>query len=307
MFQIKKLFILLLLFSSGMYAQENYSGTFKLTDSIIGFAEFEYSGSEDEPNFIGDFSFEFAKKKDTLVKSLVYKGGFKDNKKDGSWTFSRKNLVPGDTIKVDGYRISYPADGFEHKVESKFTEGKAQGKWLVIEQNFRSAEPTDTIFSSEVSFDEAYMQDLLEAKSKDLFLKANFNKKGQADGEWVIEHLIDERKIDEVRVYDNGVFTEHYFEIDDKKYKIDHIGLDTTVDDDEDNWVDIEIADDYFNIFELSNFGFESDIDISELSNIKKATKRTNDFLEKSINSFAYYEDYEIWSNISEGQRFIDV
>lgn len=299
----KIFFILFILGSLNATSQENYSGSFVLTDSISGFAEYEYEGSEDDPIFTGNFNFEYAKKLDTLVKSLIYEGKFENNKKEGSWIFSRKNLISGDTIKVDGYRISYPADGFEHKVESEFKDGMAQGKWLVLEQNFRNASPTDTLFSSEVSFNESFMQDELKARSKDQFLKAFFDEKGQADGRWVIEHLIDGNQIDEIRDYENGVFIAHFFKIGDKEYEIKHLGLDTTVDQEEDNWVYIDIKDAYFDIFELSNFGFASDIDISELSNIQQITKKTNHFLKKSITSFAYYDDFEIWSNITKKQK----
>lgn len=299
----KSLLLIFLMLGSLALAQKNYSGSFALTDSLSGFAKFDYEGREDKPVFVGDFLFEFAKKTDSLVESLIYEGRFNNNKKDGEWIFSRKNLISGDTIKVEGYRISYPASGFEHKVESIFNEGKAEGKWLIIEQILKNGEPTDTLFSSEVNFKDAFMHNELIAKSKDLALNAYFDENGQADSRWVIQHLIDGRKIDEIRVFENGVFVEHLFRFDDKEYKLDHKGLDTTVDDEEDNWVTIDIKDAYFDIFELSNFGFESDLDISELRNIKEITSKTNDFLEKSIVSFAYYKGDPIWSHITDGDK----
>lgn len=303
MFHFKKLFLLFLLFSWKSNCQELYSGSFQLTDSIIGFASYSYEGPKNQPKFIGDFTFEYALKKDTIIKSLIYKGAFSENKKEGQWTFSRKNLVSGDTINVDEYQISYPATGFEHKTDANFKEGKAQGKWLVVEQNFKNAKLTDTLFSSQVSFKDSHMQNELIAKSKHLYLNANFNKEGEADGKWVIEHLIDEQQVDEIRIYENGVFKEHYFQLNDNKYNIEHLGLDTTLDSGEDNWVEVDIFDAYFEIFELSNFGFDSEIEISELNDIKKVTKRANQFLEKAIVSFLYYEDFEIWNNITDQQK----
>ncbi|NGZ89359.1 hypothetical protein [Psychroflexus maritimus] len=302
MFHFKKLILLLLLFSWEAYCQETFSGSFKLTDSISGFATYVYDGAKNQPEFIGDFSFEYALKEDTIVNHLVYKGAFSENKKEGPWNFSRKNLVFGDTIHVNNYEISYPATGFEHKTEANFKDGKAVGKWSVIEQTFKNAKPSDTLFSSQVLFEDARMLDELKAKSKDLSLKANFNEKGEADGKWVIEHRINQQKVEEIRVYKNGVFKEHYFELDNKQYSIEHLGIDKTQDSDEDNWVEIDVLATYFNIFELSNFGFDNDVDISELENIKKVTQRTNQFLEKAIASFLYYEDFEIWNKITDHQ-----
>lgn len=229
MFHFKKLFLLLLLFSWKSNCQEMYSGSFQLTDSIIGFASYSYEGSKNQPKFNGDFTFDYALKKDTIIKSLIYKGAFSENKKEGQWIFSRKNLVSGDTINVDEYQISYPATGFEYKTEANFKEGKAHGKWLVVEQNFKNAKLTDTLFTSQVSFKDSHMQNELVAKSKYLYLNANFNEEGEADGKWVIEHLIDDQEIDEIRIYEGGVFKEHYFQFNNNKYNITHLGIDTTI------------------------------------------------------------------------------
>lgn len=297
------LFIFTFLVSFQLFAQNNYEGTYKLTDTITGFAKFQFEGSNSNPIFADDFKFDYAKKFGKYVKSIHYQGQFKDNKKQGNWLYSKKSLVSRDTIIVEGYQISYPASGFEHKVEALFENGNGNGKWIVVEQNFENAKPTDTIFSSSVAFDNSVMSGRLLAKSKDFRIQGNFNQEGVATGEWLIKHQVEGVTIDEVRVYDNGVFIEHLFRYNNETYEIKHLGLDVSYEKEEDNWVIIDINDAYFNIFELSNFGFESDIEIGELKNIQGVTKKSNNFMRKAITSFAFDEDFEIWNQFTEEQK----
>jgi len=299
-------FYIYALFLSGLInlnAQEVFRGNFQLTDTIAGQAEYSFVRKNNTNVFEGHFKFNYSKRFEDVFKSLSYQGEFNNNQKSGQWIFSLKNLSKSDSLNISDYQISYTASGFEYWVEGIFNNGKATGNWLVVEQNFKNAIPADSIFSSSVTFDNGKMTQQLKAKSPQMRLDGLFDDVGMADGKWVIIHNLEDKIIEEQRVYENGIFKNHFFKYEGEIHEIVHFGLDTAKDEGEANWEIIDIRNQYFNIFELSNIGFISDVKIIETSEVKQLTEKANDFIEKAITSFAYKNDFNIWNNITKEQE----
>lgn len=284
-------------------AQETFKGNFQLTDTIAGQAEYNFVRKNNANVFEGYFKFNYSKRFEDVFKSLSYEGEFNNNQKSGQWIFSLKNLSKSDSLNISDYQISYTASGFEYRVEGFFNNGKAIGNWLVVEQNFKNAMPADTIFSSSVTFDNGKMKQQLKAKSRQMRLDGLFDDVGMADGKWVIIHNLEDKIIEEQRIYENGVFKNHFLSYNGETFQIEHFGLDTTKDEDEANWEIIDVRNQYFNIFELSNIGFKGNSNLPEVNDVKRLTHTANDFMERSITSFALKNNFNIWNSITNEQE----
>lgn len=284
-------------------AQETYKGFFQLTDTIAGQAEYNFVRKNNADIFQGNFKFNYSKKFEELFKNVSYNGQFDDNRKTGKWLFSSKNLIKSDSLNISDYQISYTSNGFEYRVQGEFRAGKAWGNWLVVEQNLKDAAPADTIFSSSAVFENGKMLQQLKSKSQQMSLDGVFDNNGMANGKWIIIHENNGQIIEEQRVYENGVFKMHFFKYDGEMYEIEHFGLDTTKDEDEANWEIIDIRNQYFSIFELSNIGLTTNSKGIEASEVKKLTHMANNFMEKSITSFVLRNNFNIWNNITQGQE----
>lgn len=284
-------------------AQETFKGNFQLTDTISGHAEYNYATKNNTSIFVGAFKFNYSKKFNEVFRTLSYQGNFDENKKTGQWIFSSKNLVKSDSLNISDYQISYTASGFEYRVQGQFKDGKASGDWVVIEQNFKDATPLDTIFSANAVFENGKMINELWAKSQKMSLYALFDNDGMANGTWVIIHNLGDKIIEERRVYENGVFKNHFLNYNGETHQIEHLGLDTTKDEDEANWEIIDVRNQYFNIFELSNIGFKGNSILLEANDVKRLTHTANDFMERSITSFALKNNFAIWNIITNEQE----
>lgn len=290
--------------SCTLYAQETYKGTFKLTDTITGLAEFGFIERNNEKVYDGPFKFQFAKQFEERFKSISYSGAFSDNKKNGKWIFSSKTLVKSNDLHIDNYEISYSTSGTEHSVISNFKNGKADGDWTVIEQTFENTTLKDTLFYATTGFRDAVMSRQIQAKSQNMSWFGSFDIDGFANGNWIVLHQLDNTIIEEVRVYENGIFKSHTINSDENTFTIEYEGLDTIKNEDENNWEILNSLDQYFDILELSDVNSSKDFKSTE-TNFKEITNRTNNFLDKAMTSFAYYNDYKIWNRITDKQDII--
>lgn len=290
------------LFSLHTTAQE-ITKTKKINDSIIGEVFFQYYLNNQDTIYNGNFEFNSTQKvKDQEdVVSYNYVGKYQENQKTGKWVFSKKELTPQEKFKEKNYKVTFSTSGSEFKIKGNFKDGLADGDWQVVNQKFESSNPTDTLYSISSKFKNAKMVAHFSAASNRVNIDGNFTEDGLLDGNWEIIHRLDNKELVEIRSYEDGIFKSHYFLINDEKYHIEHVGLDTIVEENE-NWVDIEIKDDYFKILELTNFGFKEEADKGVVQDIQATTQKSNQFLKNALLSFGYYNEFEVWNSLKGNQ-----
>ncbi|GGE41717.1 hypothetical protein GCM10010832_22180 [Psychroflexus planctonicus] len=275
----------------------------KINDSIIGEVFFQYYLNNQDTIYNGNFEFNSTQKvKDQEdVVSYNYVGKYQENQKTGKWVFSKKELTPQKKFKEKNYKVTFSTSGSEFKINGNFKDGLADGDWQVVNQKFESSNPTDTLYSISSKFKNAKMVAHFSAASNRVNIDGNFTEDGLLDGNWEIIHRLDNKKLVEIRSYEDGIFKSHYFLINDEKYHIEHVGLDIIVEENE-NWVDIEIKDDYFKILELTNFGFKEEANKDVVEDIKATTQKSNQFLKNALLSFGYYNEFEVWNSLKGNQ-----
>ncbi|MGM0635068.1 MAG: hypothetical protein ACQESK_03300 [Bacteroidota bacterium] len=302
-------FLCLMFFAQTIFAQQKTTESkIALNDTIVGVAEFQYVLSKKDTVYDGFYRFNSTKKdslKTEVLYALGYEGNYQSNKKSGDWSFSRKKLQAGENFSVEGYQVSYPADGEEFLVKGDFTDGKATGDWSVVNHTFLNGKRKDTLYYLQTSFENSKMVNRLEGFSNQIEIEGQFTADGLLDGDWVLNHDVDGKNLKEVRVYESGVFKSHYFDYEGETYAITHTGLDTTVDEGEDNWEELEIDQGYFQIFELSGYNLESVDELGDKNQLNKIINKSNQFIKSSLLSFGRYDDYQIWKPI-KGNKGIE-
>ena len=268
-----------------------------INDSINGEVHYQYYLANQDTIYNGKFEFNSTKKnQDTKqIVSYNYEGNYSDNQLSGNWVFSHKKLAPLSSFKEKDYKVIFSTSGEEFKIKANFKDGLADGNWQVIRQTFEASKPTDTIFTINANFQNAKMIGALQAKLNATTIQGDFTEEGVLDGDWKINHRINNEDFVEVRNYANGVFKAHYFLKDQQKYTIQHKGLDRDVDDGE-TWEYIDMNNDYFQILELTNIGFENNT--TPFKEVKSVTNKTNRFLKNTLLSFSYFKDYKVWNSL---------
>jgi hypothetical protein len=297
------LFCTCIFLSSSVKAQQ-ITKNLRINDSIKGVSVFEYAVIEKDTIYNGSFKFNATKKTSNQkeITSYNYVGNFKDDKKTGEWVFSKKEAKLLDDLKEEEYSVTFNTTGQEFKIIGNFNAGLADGNWQVVNQFFENASPTDTLYHLKAKFENAILVNHLTADYKQVSIIGDFNEKGLLNGDWEITHHLDKQELLEVRTYENGIFKAHYFLIDNAKYPIEHKGLDTTFNENE-NWVDFEISEAYFEIFELSNIGFEVKTRNNKFQiDLNKATSETNQYVKNALLSFGYLNNYQVWSSLKGNQ-----
>jgi hypothetical protein len=136
------------------------------------------------------------------------------------------------------------------------------------------------------------------AWSDSLSITGQVNELGHFDGEWAFRHRMPSGAfVNEFRVYDDGVLTQHAFYIAGKELEITHFGIDETPDDDED-WVNLEVEDLYFEILLQSVLYDQSENDLRSLFN------NSNNFLKFSVQAFGFDNGVPIW-NLQKNEKNI--
>ncbi len=296
---------------TNLYAQEEKPSirqNYQLNDSIKGIRMYDFKVDGKDTIFDGNFRFKsihFNEDNNRTSRSIGYIGVYNDGKKNGKWVFSRKKLKKELPFIVEGLKVVYNATGTEFKIVGNFEEGMASGDWTAIFQNFENSEPTDSLYYFQTSFKEDRMSGSISGNSEKIALVGNFNEEGLLDGKWRIRHKINGEYLDEYRDFENGVFKSHYFEFQEKKYLVEHVGFDTSVDREEENWVEIGVNEGYFEIFQFTNLGLEEKNDIPLDISIRELSTNANRFLENSLLSFGFYDGFNVWEAL-QGNDFFE-
>lgn len=291
---------------------KQYEGPYAIEDTLVGEASFDFILSQRDTLFHRSFLFT-SSKPDTVEQGVVFgkefEGKYNRGTKNGKWVFRSKTFKPTEKPYINGYEIANRVNGKEYFIEGNFDDGKAQGKWQVVEHTIQNSEPRDTLFFTRTSYQNGKIFGTVEGTSNGISFKGKVNRDELLDGEWEFFHTVEGETIREVRVYNAGIFTNHFFEVDGQKLMIKHIGFDSTMDEDDDSevWEEIAVSTKYFSIIYNTNFGIEAENgDAITISNdsTNHFIKRSNHTLRDALFAFANYEEKKIWEILPGSEPF---
>ncbi|TVR37925.1 MAG: hypothetical protein EA392_11475 [Cryomorphaceae bacterium] len=286
-------------------SEKLYEGYYALKTGWEGHAQFAYKVERNDTIYHGPFRFDATKRAPENENNLLgvsYAGSYLDGNKSGNWEFSFKNFTVSPGFAIRGYQLVKEADGEDFVVSAKFEKGKAQGKWNIALNRIKASQISDTIFQSEAFFHKGRFAKEFKGKKGELRITGGFNDLGQLDGLWRFKRgQRGELALDEVRVYQNGLLVEHYFEKNNERFNVEHRGIHLSADLSENHVSEVAVGKLYFKILEFSAIGFQPS------ANEEKITGETSSELisyfnlgfSKFLTSFSDFDSIPVWSALS--------
>lgn len=269
----------------------------KLANGLEGHAMFEYVTKAGNEIKTGDFEFyqsQLDSTNENFAIGLSYEGTYRNNAKTGDWTYSYSRLEPSVLKRLDKTNIIYAGSGKRFGVYGKFNQNKADGEWYSITQEVDFGHVTDTLFLAKCNFDEDQMIGSFEGKRDSITITGEIDEEGFLTGSWIFYQKTKEHgNIEEHRLYENGILVSHLFKIGGEEFSVKHIGLDQTTGEEGEDWKEVNVSREYFNIIYQTNFGVENEKLSLEKTN--KLIKQSNNFLKQSIFSFGNHNAIDIW------------
>lgn len=297
---IKHATLLMLFLSVGLYAQKEGSVAdvpFTLKgDTVSGKASYEFTISKKDTVINGSFSFIKVLEKSSLkngVNAVSFEGTFEKGQKNDAWTFSNKQLFPGETFVIDDYSVKFPANGEEFLIHGNFDRSRANKEWKVIRHRLTFGAPSDTTHMSRAAFSGGHISGAFRAQINGVDINGSFNSKGELDGRWTVIHKEEEWK--DERVYNNGFLMHHTVTKDDEEYAIKHIGLrdhDTATDQSALSYVAYNR-----DIFAFSQM-LDSTLSDSLQKRIRKDAFKASELCAQSLQSFTHLDSFDVWGSL---------
>lgn len=316
-YQYKPLHLFFLLFfislqsvAQSLTESHRYSGNFRLSDSIQGTAVFNYYLSEGDTIRHGDFRFqqfiEHYLDSDT-IHGFVLNGTFDNNIKNGPWRYvSRDFTISGNPQALDA-RVVYDVTGKEFLINTSFSKGLAHGDYEILDRNIHESQPSDTSFYVRFGYENGEVRGSLQGFSNHLEVQGYFDEEGFPDGDWTITHLIDSvPPITEIRRYDHGFFSKHFYQIADEMYEIHHIGFDTLARSGLGLLTRIPVTSTYFRALDYTDIVMDTTAvqPFFEEGNFQNLIARSNHFLERVMVNPAMHDNKNVWTKV-EGNTTI--
>ena len=278
----------------------------KLVNGLEGHVVYEIDTRKNEDDFNGSFEF-YQSKKDTTREEfaigVLYEGGFVNDQKEGEWVYTFSRLEPSKLKRVERTNIIYAGTGGRFFIQGEFEKNMAVGEWVSVHQEIELGNPVDTTFLAITNFQENKMTGNFNSWCDSVRIEGEIDENGFLEGVWKFYQTTeDDKLIEEQRTYESGVLVKHQIIIDEKELHVKHIGLDKTVGGDGENWEEVNVSKDYFNIIFKTNFGVESDaLSLEETNDL---IGKSNAFLKYSIFSFGRHDDVNIWQ-IEDGKDIV--
>ncbi len=299
---------ILLLSTSVLHAQEptqRYEGRYRLLDSVTGTAIYDYTMVADDTVKNGNFRFqqfiEHYQDSDT-IHGFVLDGPFSGNIKNGPWRFvSRDFTVSGNPQALDA-RVVYDVNGQESLIKTTFKSGIVNGQYELIDRNLVDSYAADTTYYAQFSYEMGQPQGALRGSAPNLRIEGQFDQEGFPHGDWRFTHIQDSiADIIEIRRYDHGFFSKHYYELERQRYEISHIGFDTLVRSGQGLLTRLPVTSTYFRALEYT----ELLMDTTALSgvftdgNLQILLSRSNQFMERVLANPASYRGKNVWQRVA--------
>lgn len=288
---------LALVISSSFYAQKQTKiDSIKLQNGLKGHSMFEFESKLGEEMFNGSFEFyqsDLDPTNEAFAIGITYNGNYSNNEKHGDWIYSYSRLKPSILKRLDKTNIIYAGTGWRFGVYGNFKQDEAVGKWRSILEEVEFGKPVDTLFAAISEFNKSQMVNSFEGWCDSIKIEGKIDDEGFLTGEWVFYQNTKKYGIvEERRMYESGVLVGHVIVYENKEHPVKHIGLDQTEGGDGEDWKEVSVSRDYFNIIYQTNFGVENELSIEKTNSL---IKNSNEFLKKSLFSFGNHNNRLIW------------
>ncbi|HZH69628.1 MAG TPA: hypothetical protein VFD80_04170, partial [Flavobacteriaceae bacterium] len=290
--------------SPQIFGQEilHHNGSYTISENITGFAQFEFYKSGQETVKHGNFRFEKMVNDsiESAVNGLVLTGAYEKNKKDGAWTYSYKQFTQVGKPQTTDNEIIFKANGYDFTINANFSSGKINGDFNIMQRTVANSSTQDTLLFLSTSYAVGRMIGVVNGKDEKVAFVGRLNREGMPDGVWEFTHKTQER-IKEYRAYNAGVLKNHYFTINNHQLDVKHIGLDTTENQPNEIWENVDLNPKYVRAIYYSSIG------IKETKKGQNYADRTleyihhsNALLEKTLFHTNVHNEIEVW-NLTEG------
>lgn len=281
-----------------------YDGKYRVFDSIPGVAAFEYRLVDGDTVKDGHFSFQHFVENYRQTDSIYgyeLNGGFKNNIKDGPWQFvSRKIAITGN-VKASGAQVVYDASGQEYLMAGYFDNGKLDGNYEILHRRLEDSQPVDTFLYVRLQYTGGLITGSLEGFTDNMRVRGQFDQDGFPYGNWTFLHNIGENnQLEEIRYYDHGFFSRHYYKIQNQLVEIRHIGFDTLAKSGRGLLTRLPATDTYFRALDYTNVVMDT-MGISGLVNTDSSHRyisNANAFMQNVFINPGVYDKLQVWQGV---------
>ena len=173
-----------------LHAQEllNYSGTYTL-GSYTGNANFGYMVSEGDTVLQGKFKMQRSSL-DALLSnednSFLIEGRFDSDYPSGNWKFEFGEFQSDKQTRVVDYEYRVLVSGVQENAMGRILRGKPDGPWVYEVYTIEDSKVAETLFKSNILFDNGIPQQSFQIKNEAYTLVGRFLRDGLAHDEWTL-------------------------------------------------------------------------------------------------------------------------
>lgn len=294
----------------------HFEGKYIYADSISGNATYQYRMEGGDTIKHGAFTFESIEERfedNHSVEGISLQGYYHNNLKDGAWHYAHQRLALTGTATLRGSNIGYNANGTEFLVNAYFQKGKIHGDYEMVKRTVVQSNPADTLFYAKLQYVNGQTTGTFLGFTREMEVTGQFDDDGFPDGDWLFAHRSDSgKKMQELRRYDHGFFSKHFYKMDDGLVEIKHTGFDTVVRSGLGLLTHLQANPTYFRALDYTPIVMEhATIDkgqsILPLDTVQAYIVQANAFLERVFIEPAVYRGKDIWKEIGGSESVAPV
>ncbi|PRD52761.1 hypothetical protein [Sphingobacterium gobiense] len=309
-----------ILFTSGFTIAQtpalNFEGKYVYADSILGNAAYQYLMQADDTIKHGKFKFESTEEhfeESHIVEGISLTGNYSNNRKDGAWTYTHQKLKLTGIAKLKGLGVNYDANGTEFLINASFREGKIHGIYELLRRTVRQSNPADTLFYARLQYTDGTSTGTFLGFTPNLKVSGQFDEDGFPHGDWLFVHCSDSgEQMREMRRYDHGFFSKHFYKSNEELVEIKHAGFDTVVTSGLGLLTHLRANPTYFRALDYTPIVIEHAFDDTEgkvipLDTVQACIVQGNLFLERVFVEPAMHRGKDIWKGIGGSESVLPV
>ncbi len=290
--------------------QTRHSGPYIWGDELQGSVEYSYRILSGDTVLNGPWHFTASWKDTTAtdaVHSLEVHGQYdQQGLMTGPWTYSNKRLQFSSEPVVKGFQVVHDASGVEYKVVGRFENGLANGNWSVVDRSIVDTEPVDTLYMANAVFADGRYAGAISGRWDGMRFSGTATGSGMLHGDWVFEHQFsDGRMLQEHRIHEEGILAFHYFDLGKERYVVRHVGMDNTVDMENEIWEDMRVGRPYFRIIQYSAFTLDQAGSVAQgpvMDSTVHYLEAANTALREALTAFASHHEKPLWNSLTGAQ-----
>lgn len=179
-----------LLFTWSIQAQEKlrYTGPFQVA-SFVGEVDYTYQIIDGDTLLQGPFSMKRSNL-DALLdqkdKTFAFTGAFENGFPNGQWNFLFGEFESDQKTEVVGFQYRVNVDGIQHQAHGDIQMGRPDGLWIISEQHIEDSEVKETLFQSQITYNNGIPQQSFRIEGRQSTLVGRFLRDGLAHDSWTL-------------------------------------------------------------------------------------------------------------------------